>query len=76
MDARALPERVAFPGGAAGRDCPACGSGATELCYAVDRIPVHSCVLPSSAEQARAFPAASMRLAWCRACGFRDSCCD
>lgn len=49
--------------------CPCCG-GASEEIYKVSSIPVHSCVLLSSPEAARAFPKRDLALAFCRDCGF------
>lgn len=50
--------------------CPACGAHHTEQVYRVDRIPVQSCVLLDSEDEARAFPVADLALAFCRDCGF------
>jgi SAM-dependent methyltransferase len=47
-----------------------CGSSATQLLYRVPSIPVHSCILMSTAEAARAFPRADLELAFCNECGF------
>jgi SAM-dependent methyltransferase len=47
-----------------------CGSSATQILYRVPAIPVHSCVLLSSAEAARTFPRADLELAFCNECGF------
>jgi SAM-dependent methyltransferase len=50
--------------------CRCCGSQATEFLYSVPAIPVHSCVLLSTAEAARSFPRRDLELAFCRDCGF------
>jgi SAM-dependent methyltransferase len=50
--------------------CPCCGTQATLMLYRAPSIPVHSCVLLDSAEEARAFPRRDLELAYCDACGF------
>jgi SAM-dependent methyltransferase len=50
--------------------CPSCSAAVTRTLYRVPSIPVHSCILLDSAEQARAFPRRDLELAWCEACGF------
>ncbi len=50
--------------------CPACGSPEVTPFYEAGRIPVHSCVLVSSREEALSFPTGRIRLAFCAACGF------
>ncbi|VFU09330.1 2-polyprenyl-3-methyl-5-hydroxy-6-metoxy-1, 4-benzoquinol methylase [Methylocella tundrae] len=50
--------------------CPCCGGGSTTALYHVPSIPVHSCVLLNSAEEARAFPRRDLQLAFCDSCGF------
>jgi SAM-dependent methyltransferase len=59
------PPRVAAPGG-----CPCCASTGTRPIYRVSSIPVHSCILLGSAEEARAFPVRDLELAYCQGCGF------
>lgn len=49
--------------------CPGCGAAALELFYEVDPVPVHSCRLVSSREQALSFPTGRLALAVCHACG-------
>ena len=56
----AIPERTA---------CPACGGTALAEIYRLDAIPVQSCILLDSAEEARAFPHAPLVLAFCDGCG-------
>lgn len=53
----------------AGR-CPACGGSHLEEIYALEAIPVQSCILLDSEEEARNFPRAPLALAFCDACGF------
>jgi SAM-dependent methyltransferase len=50
--------------------CPACGAGGLEIFYDVERVPVHSCRLVATREEAERFPTRSLRLGLCRACGF------
>lgn len=50
--------------------CPCCAEEVSTSIYRVPAIPVHSCILLDSAEEARAFPVRDLELAYCRACGF------
>lgn len=50
--------------------CPCCGAAVTRTLYSAPAIPVHSCVLLDSAEEARAFPRRDLELGFCDACGF------
>ncbi len=50
--------------------CPACRSHEVTTFYEAGRVPVHSCVLVSSREEALSFPTGRIRLAFCAACGF------
>src|SRR4029077_3161591 len=50
--------------------CPACGAPELEPFYEVERVPVHSCRLVHTREEADAFPTGALRLAVCRSCGF------
>jgi SAM-dependent methyltransferase len=50
--------------------CPSCGSGTTTTFYRVPSIPVHSCILLNTAEEAKAFPRRDLQLAFCDSCGF------
>ena len=50
--------------------CPCCGTEVTRTLYRVPSIPVHSCILLDSVEEARAFPRRDLELAYCEACGF------
>lgn len=50
--------------------CPACGSERLEEFYRLENIPVQSCVLLDTHEEARAFPQAPLLLKACDACGF------
>lgn len=50
--------------------CFACGSPHTQVFYEIGDVPVHSCVLLDSREEALSFPRGEIRLAFCPACGF------
>lgn len=50
--------------------CPACGSQAMRIFHSEPSVPVNSCLLLSSASDARDFPRGSIRLGHCGACGF------
>lgn len=50
--------------------CPACRSADVTVFYEADDVPVHSCVLVDSREEAVGFPTGRIRLAFCAACGF------
>jgi SAM-dependent methyltransferase len=50
--------------------CPCCGSSATQTLYRVPSVPVHSCILLNSAEEARRFPCRDLQIAFCHDCGF------
>jgi SAM-dependent methyltransferase len=48
----------------------ACGGGDIQLFYQVKDVPVHSCLMLSSREEALAFPRGEIELGFCRGCGF------
>lgn len=50
--------------------CQACGSAHLEAFYEVRDIPVHSCLMVGSREEALAFPRGDLELVFCHACGF------
>ncbi len=50
--------------------CPACHEQHTEIVYSIENIPVQSCVLLDTEEEALAYPARDLQLAACRSCGF------
>src|SRR3954468_60144 len=50
--------------------CPACGAHGLSVFYEVEQVPVHSCRLVDTREEADAFPTGSLRLAVCAVCGF------
>ena len=50
--------------------CPSCGAAGLEPFHEIERVPVHSCRLVGSREEAESFPTGRLRLALCRECGF------
>jgi hypothetical protein len=50
--------------------CPACGSDDLVVFHEQRGIPVHSCRLVDTREEAESFPRGNLRLALCHACGF------
>lgn len=50
--------------------CPACAGTALEVFHAQDQVPVNSCLLLTSEDEAAAFPTGSIELAFCTDCGF------
>lgn len=50
--------------------CPSCGAAGLEAFYEVPSVPVNSCILMSSREEALSYPRGHLRLAHCPACGF------
>lgn len=50
--------------------CPSCGGSGLAVFHEQDEVPVHSCRLVDSREQALAFPRGSLRLGFCGRCGF------
>ena len=50
--------------------CPACGGQNLTEIYWLNAIPVQSCVLLDSADEARAFPRHGLQLMFCETCGF------
>lgn len=55
----------------AGREgCPACGSARLESFYKATDVPVNSCILMSSREEALNYPKGEIELCCCQDCGF------
>lgn len=50
--------------------CPACAGAALELFHRQDQVPVNSCLLLTSEDEAATFPTGSIELAFCTNCGF------
>ena len=70
MTSTELLERGTSPGEGALGACPSCGSPRPEVFHEQTSIPVHSCRLVETREEALAFPRGSLRLAFCPDCGF------
>ncbi len=51
-------------------DCPNCYSKGLSVFYTVSDVPVHSCLLMSSREQAVEYPTGQLQLGFCPKCGF------
>jgi SAM-dependent methyltransferase len=66
-----LPEGVSFDMFERSElSCPNCDSKGLSVFYTVNDIPVHSCLLMSSREQAVEYPTGRLELSFCPACGF------
>lgn len=50
--------------------CPSCGSRGLAIFHEQQGIPVHSCRLVSTREEAETFPRGDLRLGFCTRCGF------
>lgn len=50
--------------------CPNCNLSGLSLFYNVTDIPVHSCLLMSTREQARQYPMSDLQLGYCDSCSF------
>ncbi len=50
--------------------CPACGHAPLEVFFEQRQIPMNSCLLLDTREEAEAFPRGDLDLAFCSACGF------
>jgi len=61
---------VESPGTTPLAECPNCFSGRPASFYAVDDIPVHSCLLLEGLEEAVTFPTGRLELGCCPGCGF------
>ncbi len=66
-----LPKNVSFEVSThVDRCCPNCSSRGLNSFYSLKDIPVHSCLLMSSKEDARDFPTGDLELGFCPNCGF------
>ena len=54
----------------ADRACPNCGHHELSIFYEVRNVPVHSCLMMSSKEEALNFPCGDVTLGFCENCGF------
>jgi SAM-dependent methyltransferase len=50
--------------------CPSCGRAGLERVYSVKSVPVHSCILLPTRQEALDFPRGDVELGFCHACGF------
>jgi len=50
--------------------CPNCSGIGMSSFYSIQQIPVHSCLLVPSQEEALSFPTGDLKLAFCPGCGF------
>lgn len=50
--------------------CPACGGASLESFYVVKNVPVNSCILMASREEALGYPKGEINLVYCHDCGF------
>jgi SAM-dependent methyltransferase len=50
--------------------CPSCGSGALTVFHEQESVPIHSCRLVATREEALAYPRGTLRLAFCSDCAF------
>ncbi len=50
--------------------CPSCGAAAVELFHRETGVPVNSCLLLATEDEARAFPRGTIALGFCHGCGF------
>jgi len=64
MDARAREQLITEI------SCPACGGKALESFYTVDQVPVNSCILMASRDEAATYPKGDIDLNFCYDCGF------
>lgn len=55
--------------------CPNCLKEGLTTFYRVSEVPIHSCQLLSTREEALAFPKGNIELAFCRTCGFVTNIC-
>ncbi len=70
MTGQGLVETVVLPTDTGHGACPSCGSTRLEPFHEQDAVPVHSCRIVDTLEEALAFPRGELRLAFCHACGF------
>lgn len=54
----------------AGRTCPACGNQGLWIFYEVSGVPVHSCLMMKTRDEAEAFTRGDITLGFCDVCGF------
>ena len=52
------------------KKCQSCGKHDVSIFYEAQQLPIHSCLLLSSREEALRFPRRNIALGFCQACGF------
>jgi SAM-dependent methyltransferase len=52
------------------KTCPNCGHGELSIFYEVRNVPVHSCLMPNTQQEALDFPCGDVVLGHCEHCGF------
>jgi SAM-dependent methyltransferase len=62
-----MPDHRPTPAVAA---CPSCTTRRVDVFYELEGVPANSCILLSSPEEAREYARGSVRLGFCRTCGF------
>ncbi len=50
--------------------CPSCGHKGLQIFYEVQNVPVHSCLMLKTRDEARTFPCGDIKLGFCESCGF------
>jgi SAM-dependent methyltransferase len=50
--------------------CPSCGGQRMEVFFEIEEVPINSCILLSTREEALAYPRGKIELAFCRECAF------
>ncbi len=65
-----IPQGVRFDVEAVPGRCPNCRAKGMSAFYAVNRIPVHSCILMESPDKATDYPRGDLQLGFCGQCGF------
>ena len=70
MSSTEIADRSRSPVEEALAACPCCRSDALDVFHEQYSVPVHSCRLVETREEALSFPRGSLRLALCRECGF------
>ncbi|MGD8396081.1 MAG: class I SAM-dependent methyltransferase [Candidatus Eiseniibacteriota bacterium] len=61
---------TAGPADGKATSCPSCDGTAIETIYTARSIPVHSCILMGSRDEAVGYPRGDLELAFCDSCGF------
>ena len=70
MDSPTLTASAQIPQSPLCVRCPCCGAGTTHELYEVPSVPIHSCILLNSRNDAQSFARRELKLAHCDSCGF------